>query len=106
MARLFVIFLAGMVLSAAAVWAQPGQELMLELDLAGQPGVPPGVSGQIYVPVPFAPPPALLPAPPVAAGHVLRRPPGDVLHGPPGDVLAGPPGDPLTGAPALSRAGP
>lgn len=78
---------AVLLLTATAVWTEPGQNLLLELDLGGLPGVPPGVTGQILVPVPVNPP-APAPAPP---------PPGDVLHGPPGDVLHGPPGDPLTG---------
>lgn len=92
--------LAGLALAAGAVWAQPGQSLLLELNIAGRPGVPPGVSGQIYVPVPLAPEPAQPPpAPAVASGDVLNGLPGDVLHGPSGNVLRGPPGDPLSGAP-------
>lgn len=84
---------AMLLLAAAAVWAEPGQDLLLELDLGGLPGVPPGVQGQILLPVPVNPPP-LPAAPPAPAGDVLRGPPGDVLHGPPGD--------PLTGRPAPS----
>ncbi len=88
---------AVLLLAATAVWTEPGQNLLLELDLGGLPGVPPGVSGQILVPVPVNPPASPAPAPPpgdVLPGDVLHGPPGDVLHG---DVLHGPPGDPLTG---------
>lgn len=84
---------AVLLLAATAVWAQPGHDLMLELDLGGLPGVPRGVNGQIFVPVPANPPPLAASVPP---------PMGDVLHGPPGDVLHGPPGDPLTGRPPPS----
>ncbi|MGH7068285.1 MAG: hypothetical protein ACREFO_02820 [Acetobacteraceae bacterium] len=84
---------AMLLLAATAVWTEPGQNLLLELDLGGLPGVPPGVHGQILLPVPANPPPTPAPRPPPA---------GDVLRGPPGDVLHGPPGDPLTGRPAPS----
>lgn len=83
----FAIIPAVLLLAGAAVWAEPGQDLMLELDLGGLPGVPRGLNGQIFVPLPLTPPPQ----------EALPSPPGDVLHGPPGDVLHGPAGDPLTG---------
>lgn len=84
----FAMISAALLLAGAAVWAEPGQNLMLELNLGGLPGVPRGVHGQIFVPLPAQPPPQSLASPP---------PVGDVLAGPPGDVLHGPPGDPLTG---------
>ncbi len=62
----------------------------MALNLGGLPGVPAGVSGQIYVATPWAaggmtctdqrPPPR----------DILRGEPGDALHGPQGDLLRGP----------------
>jgi hypothetical protein len=90
MSLLAFVLLACLGLAAAAAHAQPSQSLPILLDLAGRPGVPPGVSGQVLVQVPInPPPPAASPAPPST----------DVLRGPPGNVLQGPPGNPLTGAP-------
>lgn len=96
----FAVIPVVLLLAGAAVWAEPGQDLMLELDLGGLPGVPRGINGQIFVPLPANPSPSEPPPPP--AGDVLHGPPGDVLQGPPGDVLHGPAGDPLTGRPAPS----
>ncbi|GEM_PF-4775301 len=61
-----------------------GPVLPLAIDLARRPGVPRGVSGQVYVDIPIEA------YRPLECGGV---PPGpsDVLHGPPGDVLHGPP---------------
>ena len=53
----------------------------MELNLGGRPGVPPGVSGQIYVAVPLT-----------SGGMTCtdqRPPPRDILRGEPGDVLRG-----------------
>ena len=61
----------------------------MELNLGGLPGVPPGVSGQIYVAVPLA-----------SGGMTCtdrRPPPRDILRGEPGDVLRGAKGDLLRG---------
>jgi hypothetical protein len=71
---------------------QPGDPgLPLYLNLQGLKGVPSGVSGQVAVNVPSAPPPDCAPPAP--------RPPTDVLHGDPGDVLHGEgPADVLRGA--------
>lgn len=85
----FAMISVALLLAGAAVWAEPGQDLMLELNLGGLPGVPRGVKGQIFVPVPAKPPPPQSLASPPPAGDVLAGPPGDVLHGPPGDPLTG-----------------
>ena len=66
--------------------------LPLAIDLARRPGVPRGVSGQVYVGVPIAPNGSLEcgPAQP-GPRDILHGPPGDVLHGPPaGNLLRGP----------------
>ncbi len=85
----FAMLLAALMLAATAVWAEPGQNLLFELNVAGFPGVPRGVKGHVFVPVPLSPPPAPAPPPP-PAGDVLRGPTtGDVLRGPPGNVLRG-----------------
>lgn len=87
----FAMILTVLLLAGTAVWAEPGQDLLLELNLSGLPGVPRGMRGQVFVPLPVGPP---------SEGPFPEGPPapsGDVLHGPPGDVLHGPAGDPLTG---------
>ena len=81
-----------LLLLAAASPAQPadcpapapnGPVLPLELDLAGRPGVPKGVTGQAFVAVPLT-----------AQGNACRDtapPPRDVLRGAPSaDLLRGP----------------
>ena len=79
----------------------PGPVLPLAIDLARRPGVPRGMSGQVYVGVPIAPNGSLEcgPAQP-GPRDILHGPPGDALYGPPADVLHGPPGDVLHGPPA------
>jgi hypothetical protein len=73
-----------------AVAPQPGSTLPLSLDLGGRPGVPPGLTGQVFVTVPMSPPGIACPgAPPVR--DILRGEPGNVLGGPPSrDLLRGP----------------
>ena len=72
-----------------------GPTLPLELDLAHRPGVPKGVTGQVYVGVPLGlPGTACADAPP---------PPRDVLHGEPGNVLGGPPSPDLLRGPGTPR---
>ena len=61
------------------------QTVPLQLDLAGLPGVPKGIAGQVYADVPAPPPGGTTCAP--------GRPPGpfaNVLAGKPGHVLGGP----------------
>jgi hypothetical protein len=62
---------------------QDGPGLDLSIDLAGRPGVPSGLTGQLDIQVPTDRP----------ADACLSRqpPPRDVLGGEPGDVLHGPP---------------
>lgn len=54
----------------------------MQLNLNALPGVPPGISGQIYVAVPLG------------GGSMTctdrRKPPRDILRGEPGDLLRGP----------------
>ncbi len=65
--------------------AQPGGPgLPLSIDLAGRPGVPSGLTGQVYIQVPSDPPAT-------ESCRTERPPPRDVLGGEPGDVLRGPP---------------
>ena len=66
--------------------------LDLSIDLAGRPGVPSGLTGQVYLQVPTGPP---------ATGSCWTEPPPphDVLGGEPGDVLHGPPSPDLLRGP-------
>lgn len=69
-----------------------GPGLDLSIDLAGRPGVPSGLTGQVYVQVPTdqqTPDSCRTEEPPPR--DVLGGEPGDVLHGPPSpDLLRGP----------------
>ena len=69
-----------------------GPGLDLSIDLAGRPGVPSGLTGQVYVQVPADPPAA-------ASCPTEQPPPRDVLGGEPGDVLHGPPSPDLLRGP-------
>jgi hypothetical protein len=85
----FLAVLVGLTPPAAAQPADcpsepaPTQSMPLYLDLNGQPGVPRGVSGQVFGDVPVSPPGGSLCQ---AAAPALPR---DVLRGEPGDVLRG-----------------
>ncbi len=68
-----------------------GATLPLQLDLAGRPGVPPGVSGQAFVGVPMT-------APGIACDDAAP-PPRDILRGEPGDALRGAPSPDLLRGP-------
>ena len=74
----------------------PAGTLPLSVDLAGRPGVPSGVTGQVEIEVPVA-----------SAGGTqcrdARPPPRDVLRGEPGDVLHGPPSPDLLRGPGTPR---
>jgi hypothetical protein len=61
----------------------PTQNMPLSLDLSGLPGVPKGLSGQVYADVPVPPPGGTV------CKTVKRDLPVDVLHGQPGDLLRG-----------------
>lgn len=69
-----------------------GSGLPLSIDLAGRPGVPSGLTGQVYIQVPTEPPAA-------ASCGAEQPPPRDVLGGEPGDVLHGPPSPDLLRGP-------
>jgi hypothetical protein len=72
-----------------------GPELDLSIDLAGRPGVPSGLTGQLYVQVPTDSPVDACSTSPPPPRNVLGGEPGDVLHGPPStDLLRGPGGTP------------
>jgi hypothetical protein len=60
-----------------------GPVLPMAIDLARRPGVPRGLSGQVYLGVPIAPN-GTLECGPAQPG------PRDILHGPASDVLHGP----------------
>ncbi len=64
----------------------PTQTVPLQLNLAGLPGVPSSITGQVYADVP-APPPGGT----VCGSERPSRPVGNVLAGKAGNVLAGPP---------------
>ncbi len=69
-----------------------GPVLPLAIDLARRPGVPRGLSGQVYVGVPIAPNGTLECGPALPGPRdILHGPPADALHGPPaGNLLRGP----------------
>jgi hypothetical protein len=69
-----------------------GSGLPLSIDLAGRPGVPSGVTGEVYIQVPADPSAA-------KSCQTERPPPRDVLGGGPGDVLRGPPSPDLLRGP-------
>jgi hypothetical protein len=69
-----------------------GPGLDLSIDLAGRPGVPSGLTGQVYVQVPTNPPAA-------DSCGTEQPPPRDVLGGESGDVLHGPPSPDLLRGP-------
>jgi hypothetical protein len=69
-----------------------GPGLPLSIDLAGRPGVPSGLTGEVYVQVPTDPPAA-------TSCRTEQPPPRDVLSGEPGDVLHGPPSPDLLRGP-------
>lgn len=73
-----------------------GPGLPLSIDLAGRPGVPPGVTGQVYIQVPIDGSAA-------ASCQDERPPPRNVLGGEPGDVLRGPPSPDLLRGPGAPR---
>jgi hypothetical protein len=75
----------------------PTQTVPLWLDLPGLPGVPRGISGQVFADVPVAPPGGTLCTPAASAG------PRDVLRGEPGNVLRGQRTDDLLRGPARPR---
>jgi hypothetical protein len=92
-----------LLMSAAPLAAQPadcpaepsqGPMLPLSLDLGGRHGVPPGVTGQAYVAVPFG-------SPGMACGDA-PPPPQDILRGEPGNVL-GPSSPDLLRGPGTPR---
>src|SRR5271163_4427237 len=58
--------------------------LDLSIDLAGRPGVPSGLTGQVEIQVPTG-------SPATESCRAEQPPPHDVLGGEPGDVLHGPP---------------
>jgi hypothetical protein len=66
--------------------------LPIGIDLAGRPGVPKGVSDQVYLGAPVG-------APAGTACHDDPPPPRDILHGEPGDVLGGKPSPDLLRGP-------
>ena len=63
--------------------------LPVDVSLAGLPGVPPGVSGQVYLPVPMVPGGMTCTDRRPLPRDILRGEPGDVLHGGKGDLLRG-----------------
>ena len=65
----------------------PGDTMPLSLDLQGMPGVPRGLSGEVGLNVPLAPPG--MACTDQGFGNEDAGPPDDVLAGPPGDVLRG-----------------
>jgi hypothetical protein len=73
---------------------QNGPGLDLSIDLAGRPGVPSGLTGQLEIQVPTDHPGYDCPTTP---------PPHDVLGGEPGDVLHGPPSPDLLRGPGVPR---
>ena len=77
--------------------APTGPVMPMAIDLAGRPGVPKGISGQVYVEVPRRDAPA---DPAIStACHDDKPPPRDILHGEPADVLGGPPSPDLLRGP-------
>ncbi len=70
----------------------PSPVLPLAVDLARRPGVPRGMSGQVYLGVPIETNSSLECGPALPGPRdILHGPPGDVLHGPPaGNLLRGP----------------
>ncbi len=62
------------------------QTIPLQLDLAGLPGVPKGIAGQLYADVPAPPPGGAVCGSERRSGRV-----GNMLAGPGGDVLGGAP---------------
>jgi len=69
-----------------------GPPLDLSIDLAGRPGVPSGLTGQVEIQVPTDQPAA-------ESCRTEQPPPRDVLGGEPGDVLHGPPSPDLLRGP-------
>ncbi len=91
-----------------------GPVLPLAIDVAGRPGVPKGVRGQVYIGVPMGAPASTAanqagswtagnaPARNAPSGNACaydRPPPRDVLRGEPSDVLDGPPSPDLLRGP-------
>ena len=67
-----------------------GPVLPLSLDLAGRPGVPPGVTGQAYVAAPVGAPGVACADAPPPPRDILRGEQGSVLGPPLPDLLRGP----------------
>jgi hypothetical protein len=92
-----LVAFVGLLLVSAGAFAQPadcpteppasGDTMPLLLDLQGMPGVPRGLSGDVGVNVPLAPPG--MACTDQGPGNSDAEPSSDVLAGPPGDVLRG-----------------
>jgi hypothetical protein len=69
-------------------YAAPGPSQGLAVDLAGRPGVPAGVKGEVFVTTPMQTPQTDC-GEPSAPSDVLGGPPGDLLRGAPSPTQAG-----------------